>query len=154
MPLIAGFGDDIHHAAGGAVAVAGGGRAANHFDTFDYLRRHPAGIAAGVALAAPAKAHGVAAGDRLAVDQIRVFSGPMPRISIWRLLPRWPLVELPVRLTPGMVRMISRRRAGAFADLIGGDGGDARRLQVLLGGGDHHGLFSGAVLSSVAVSLR
>ncbi len=45
--------------------------------------------------------------------RIRVFSGPMPRISIWRLLPRWPLVELPVRLTPGMVRMISETsRAG------------------------------------------
>src|SRR5471032_459359 len=45
-----------------------------------------------------------------------VFSGPMPRISIWRLLPRWPLVELPVRLTPGMVRMSSliSRAGGRF----------------------------------------
>ena len=41
--------------------------------------------------------------------RIRVFSGPMPRMSICRLLPRWPLELLPVRLTPGMVRMISER---------------------------------------------
>ncbi|MNY51883.1 hypothetical protein D3C86_1875130 [compost metagenome] len=47
--------------------------------------------------------------------RIRVFSGPMPRMSIWRLLPRWPLVEFPVRFTPGMVRMISATsRAGGF----------------------------------------
>ncbi len=48
--------------------------------------------------------------------RIRVFSGPMPRISIWRLFPRWPLVELPVRLTPGMVRIISAisRAGGCF----------------------------------------
>ena len=40
----------------------------------------------------------------------------MPRISIWRLLPRWPLVELPVRLTPGMVRISSlmSRAGGRF----------------------------------------
>ncbi|VFT64061.1 Uncharacterised protein [Pseudomonas aeruginosa] len=38
-----------------------------------------------------------------------MFSGPMPRMSICRLLPRWPLELLPVRLTPGMVRMISER---------------------------------------------
>ncbi len=31
-----------------------------------------------------------------------VFSGPMPRISICRLLPRRPLVELPVRVYPGL----------------------------------------------------
>jgi hypothetical protein len=49
--------------------------------------------------------------------RIRVFSGPMPRRSIWRLLPRWPLVELPVRFTPGMARMISEMSlaGGRFA---------------------------------------
>ena len=39
--------------------------------------------------------------------KISVFSGPMPRKSIWRLLPRWPVAVLPVRLTPGMVRTSS-----------------------------------------------
>ncbi|MFT3961267.1 MAG: hypothetical protein QM701_07440 [Propionivibrio sp.] len=44
-----------------------------------------------------------------------MFSGPMPRRSICRLLPRWPLGELPVRLTPGIVRMISEMSlAGGF----------------------------------------
>ena len=41
---------------------------------------------------------------RLPSTRIRVFSGPMPRRSIWRLLPYWPEALLPVRLTPGMVR--------------------------------------------------
>jgi hypothetical protein len=38
----------------------------------------------------------------------------MPRISIWRLLPRWPLVELPVRLTPGMMISTHREREGFY----------------------------------------
>lgn len=44
---------------------------------------------------------------RLPSTRIRVFSGPMPRRSIWRLLPYWPEALLPVRLTPGMVRSSS-----------------------------------------------
>ncbi len=36
-----------------------------------------------------------------------MFSGPMPRISIWRLLPRLPLALLPVKFTPGILRMMS-----------------------------------------------
>lgn len=76
------FGDDVHHAARRTVTVAGSSRATDHFDALDHLRRDPAGIAAGITLAAPAQTDGVAAGDRLAVDQIRVFSGPMPRMSI------------------------------------------------------------------------
>ena len=148
VPLIAGFfGDDIHHAAGGAVAVAGGGRAANHFDTFDHLRWHPAGIAAGVALAAPAKAHGVAAGDRLAVDQdqgiFRAHAADINLAVVAALAAGGVAGQVDPRHGANDLRDVARR--GAFADLIGGDGGDARRLQVLLGGGDHHGLFSGAV---------
>ncbi|MNC34954.1 hypothetical protein D3C75_834180 [compost metagenome] len=38
-----------------------------------------------------------------------MFSGPMPRRSICRLLPRAPLALLPVRLTPGSRRMMSDR---------------------------------------------
>ena len=41
--------------------------------------------------------------------KISVFSGPMPRMSIWRLLPRSPEAVLPVKLTPGMVRTMSER---------------------------------------------
>ena len=39
--------------------------------------------------------------------KINVFSGPIPRISIWRLFPRCPVDELPVKFTPGMVRNTS-----------------------------------------------
>ena len=148
MPLIAGFfGDYIHHPAGGAVAVAGGGRAANHFDAFDHLRRHPAGVAAGVAFAAPAKAHGIAAGDRLAIDQdqgvFRTHAADINLAVIAALAAGGVAGQVDPRHGANDLRDVARRRA--FADLIGGDGGDARRLQILLGGGDHHGLFSSAV---------
>ncbi|CRE31070.1 Uncharacterised protein [Bordetella pertussis] len=43
-----------------------------------------------------------------------MFSGPMPRMSTWRLLPRAPLALLPVRLTPGSRRIRSDR------SLVGG----------------------------------
>ncbi len=70
MPLVVEFfGDDIHHPTRCTVTVTGGGRATDHFDAFDHLWRHPAGIPAGITLAAPAQADGVTAGDRFAVDQ-------------------------------------------------------------------------------------
>ncbi len=59
------LGDDVHHAARRAVAVARRRRAADHFDALDLVGRHPVGVAAAVALAAPAVAHRVARADRL-----------------------------------------------------------------------------------------
>ncbi len=70
VPFVATFfGDDIHHAASRTVAIACRGRTAQHFNTLDHFRRHPGGIATGITLAAPALTHGVAAGDRFAVDK-------------------------------------------------------------------------------------
>ncbi|MNS74759.1 hypothetical protein D3C72_1082430 [compost metagenome] len=70
MPLVVEFfGDDIHHAARCAVTVTRGRRATNDFDALNHFRRHPAGIATGIAFAAPAQTDGVTAGDRFAVDQ-------------------------------------------------------------------------------------
>ena len=103
------LGDDVHHAARRAVAVARRRRAADHFDALDLVGRHPVGVAAAVALAAPAVAHRVARADRLAVDQdqgvLRAHAAD---------------VDLPVVATlaagavagqvdPGMVRMICDR---------------------------------------------
>ena len=68
------FGNNVHHAAGRARAVAGGGGAAQHGDGFDVFRRHPVAVAARVALAAPTVTLGVARGNGAAVDQNqRVF---------------------------------------------------------------------------------
>lgn len=104
----AGLLGDVHHAARRAVAVARRRRAADHFDALDLVGRHPVGVAAAVALAAPAMQRTeLRELTGLPSTRIRVFSGPMPRMSICRLLPRWPLELLPVRLTPGMVRMIT-----------------------------------------------
>ena len=63
------LGDDVDHAAGCAVAVAGRSRATQHFDVVDGFGRHPVHVAPGVSLAPPAVAHRLAAVDRLAVDE-------------------------------------------------------------------------------------
>ncbi len=63
------FGNDIHHAACSPAAVTRRRRAAQHFNTLDHFRRHPVGIAARVALAAPAIAHGITRTDRDAINQ-------------------------------------------------------------------------------------
>ncbi len=70
VPFIAAFfGDDIHHAASCAIAIACRGRTAQHFNTLNHFRWNPGGIAAGITLAAPALAYGVTAGNRFTVDQ-------------------------------------------------------------------------------------
>ncbi len=144
VPLVVEFfGDDVHHATCRAIAVAGRSRAADHFDAFDHLRRHPAGITAGIALATPAQTDGVAAGDRLAVDQDQgVFRAHAANVN---------LAVVPALAAGGVAGQVNARhgaddfrhvpRGRVFADLIGGDGRHARRLQILLGGGDHHGVF-------------
>ena len=144
VPLVVEFfGDDVHHAACRAVAVARGGRAADHFDALDHLRRHPAGIAAGVTLAAPAQTDGVTAGHRLAVDQDQgVF---------WPHAADINLTVIPALAAGGVTGQVNAwhgaddfrhvARGRVFPDLIGGDGRYPRRLQILLGGGDHHRVF-------------
>ena len=131
VPLVVEFfGDDVYHAACRAVAVARGCRTADHFDTLDHLRRHPAGIAAGVALAAPAQTNRVAAGDRLAVDQDQgVFRAHAANVNLT------VVAALAAGGVPGQVnarhgaddfRHVARGRV--FADLVGGNGRHARRL--------------------------
>ncbi len=144
VPLVVKFfGDDVHHAACRTVAVARGCRTADHFNTFDHLWRHPAGITAGIALAAPAQTDRVTAGHRLAVNQDqRVFRAHTANVNLT------VVAALAAGGVPGQVHArhgaddfcyIARGRI--FADFVGGDGGHARRLQILFGGGDHHGVF-------------
>ncbi len=112
------LGDDVDHAARGAVAVAAAGprgtsmRSIISGGTGRYRR----------ASRAPRQPDAPScAGGRFAVDQNQGVSGPMPRISIWRLLPRWPLVELPVRLTPhgaDQFADVARRRAFLISSAV------------------------------------
>ncbi|CZW94860.1 Uncharacterised protein [Enterobacter hormaechei] len=144
VPLVVKFfGDDVHHAARRTITVAGSSRATDHFDALDHLRRDPAGIAAGITLAAPAQTDGVAAGDRLAVDQDQgVFRAHAANVN---------LTVVPALAAGGVTGQVNARHGAddfrhvarwrVFADLIGGDGRHARRLQILLGGSDHHGVF-------------
>ncbi len=150
MPLArAFFGDDIYHAARRAVAVAGRRRATKHFDTFNHLRRHPVGVASGVALAAPAQTHRVTAGDGLAVNQDQgVFRPHTANID---------LAIIAALAAGGVAGQVDAGHGaddfrhvpggGIFTDFIGGDGGNARRLQILLGGGNDDGVFVAGGLS-------
>ena len=64
-----------------------------------------------------------------------------PHQTVWVVDPpgagRQVIVRIPAQIQRLALCLEYRdvARRGAFADLIGGDGGDARRLQVLLGGG-------------------
>ena len=64
-----GFGADVYHATHRAGAVAGSGRAAQHFDFFNHFGRYPVGVTARVAHAAAAVAFGIARAHGFAVDQ-------------------------------------------------------------------------------------
>ena len=144
MPLvITFFGDDIDHAARGAVAVAYRRRSTNDFNALDQLRWDPVGIAAGIALAAPAQADGVTAGDRFAINQdqgiFRAHAADINLAVVTALAAGGVAGQVNARHGADDFRHVARGRV--FADLIGGDGRHARRLQILLGGGDHHGVF-------------
>ncbi len=70
VPFVAAFfGDDIHHAASRAVAIACRGRTTQHFNALDHFWWDPGGIATGITLAAPALTYGVTAGNRFTIDQ-------------------------------------------------------------------------------------
>ncbi len=151
------LGDDVDHAARGAVAVARGGRAAQHFDAFDHFRRHPGGITARVALAAPALTHRVAAGGRFAVDQNQgVFRAHAADIDL-AIVAALAAGGVAGQVNPGhgadQFADVARRRA--FFDLVGGDGGHPRRLQVLPGGGHDDGVFAARLfIRGAAVFFR
>ena len=144
MPLVVEFfGDDVDHATCRAVAVAGGRRTTDHFDALDHLRRYPAGIAPGITLAAPAQTDGVTAGNRFTVDQdqgvFRAHAADINLTVIPALAAGGVTGEVHARHGADDFRHVARGRV--FTDLIGGDGRHARRLQILLGGGDHHRVF-------------
>ena len=155
MPLVAAaFGDDIHHAARCAVAVTRRRRAAQNFNTLNHLRWYPGGIAAGIALAAPAQTHGVAAAHRFAVNQDQgVFRAHAANINL----------AIVTALAAGGVAGQVNTRHGAndfgqiaggrvLANFFGGNGRHARRLEILLGGGHHHGVFGRNGLCLFAIS--
>ena len=133
------FGNDIHHAARRAVAVAHRCRPADHLDTFDHLRRHPVGVAARIAFAAPAETHRVAAGDRHAVHQdqgiFRPHAANIDLAIVAALAAGGVAGQIDARHGADDLRYVARRRT--LFNLVGGDGGDARRLQVLLRRADH-----------------
>ena len=131
VPLVVEFfGNYVHHATCRTVAVARGGRTADHFDALDHLRRHPAGIAAGVTLAAPAQTNRVAAGDRLAVDQdqgvFRPHAANVNLTVVSALAAGGVSGQVNARHAADDFRHVARGRI--FADLVGGDGRYARRL--------------------------
>ena len=139
------FGDDIDHAARGAVAVADRRRSTNDFNALNQLRWDPVGIAAGIALAAPAQADGVTAGDRFAINQDQgIFRAHAADIN---------LAVIPALAAGGVAGQVNARHGadnfgdiasgGTFTNFLGGDRRYARRLQVLFGGSDHHRLFGG-----------
>ena len=117
-----GFGADVDHAAHGAGAVAGSGRAVQHFDFFNHLGRYPVGIAARVAYAAPAVALGVAGTHGFAVDQNqRVFRAHAADVDLAFVAAR------------AAGRVGAEGYAGHFADDVGNVVAHRRALQVLLG---------------------
>ncbi|SST07690.1 Uncharacterised protein [Acinetobacter baumannii] len=147
------LGDDVHHAARRAVAVARRRRAADHFDALDLVGRHPVGVAAAVALAAPAVAHRVARADRLAVDQdqgvLRAHAADVDLPVVATLAAGAVAGQVDPRHGPDDLRQVVARRS--LGDVLGGDDGNPRRLLgFLLGGGDH-GLL--AQLDDGAVAL-
>ena len=97
--------------------------------------------AVGIALAAPAQTDGVTAGNRFTVDQdqgvFRAHAADINLTVVPALAAGGVTGEVNARHGTNDFRDVARRRA--FADFIGGDGSNARCLQVLLGGGDNHG---------------
>ena len=69
------FGDDVHHAACRARAVACCRRAAQYADGFNIFYGHPVAVAARVALAAPAISLGIARSYGAAVNQNQCVFG-------------------------------------------------------------------------------
>ena len=144
VPLVAAlFGDDIHHATGGAVTVTCGSRPAQDFNAFDHLRRHPGRIATGIALTAPTEAHGVTTGHWFTVDQDQgVFWAHPTNINltvIAALAAGRVTGQVNARHGTNDFRDVASGRV--FANFICGDSRHARSLQVLLGGGNHNSIF-------------
>ena len=126
------FGADVDHAAHRAGAVAGGSRAAQHFDFFNHFRRHPVGVAARVAHAAAAVAFGVAGVDGFAVDEDQCVVGPH-RTDV-------DLAFVAALAARGVGAEVDARH---FADDFGDVVGNGHLLQVLRGNHRHAELLFG-----------
>ncbi len=133
------LGDDVHHAARRAIAVARCRRTAQHFDALHLVGRHPVGVTARVALAAPAVAHGIAAGDWLAVYQdqgvLRPHATDVDLAVVAALAAGGVAGQVDARHGADDLRQVAGRRA--LLDVLGGDDRHARHLLGFLrGGGD------------------
>ncbi|CFO05117.1 Uncharacterised protein [Bordetella pertussis] len=134
------LGDDVDHAAHGPGTVAGGGRAADHFDALDFLGGHPVGVPARVPVAVPAIAHRIARGDGLAVDQDEgVLGAHAADVDLAAVAPR-AAGAVAGQVDAGFAadqvgQVIGGRAAG---DLLGGDDRDAQRLLDFLFGRAQH----------------
>ena len=117
-----GFGADVYHAAHRAGAVAGSGRAAQHFDFFNHFGRYPVGVTARVAYAAAAVAFGIARAHGFAVDQNQ---------CVFRA--HGADVDLAFVAACAAGRVGAEGNAGHFADDFGNVVAHRHTLQVLLG---------------------
>ncbi len=134
------LGDDVDHPAHGAGTVARRSRATEDLDALDFLGRHPVGLAAGVAVAVPAVAHGVARGGRLAVDEdqgvLRAHPAQVDLAVVAACAAGTVAGQVDARLAADDVRQVVARRT--LPDVFRGDDGHARRLLQLFLGGAHH----------------
>ena len=139
------LGDDVDHAAGGAVTVTGCRGAAQHFDTFNHFRRDPGGIAAGITLTAPALTHRVAAAGRFAVNQdqgiFRAHAADIDLAVVAALAAGG--VTGQVNAGHGADQLADITGRWALFDFVGGNGRNPRCLQVLLGGSDNNSVLGG-----------
>ncbi|MNP13420.1 hypothetical protein D3C76_1057010 [compost metagenome] len=134
------LGDDVDHPAHGPGAIAGRGRATDHFDALDLVGRHPVGITARVALASPAVAHRTAAADRLAIDQdqgvFRAHAADVDLPVVAALATGGVAGQVDSRHGADDLRQVVGRRA--FLDVLGGDDRHARRLLGFFQCSGHH----------------
>ncbi len=131
LELVGGaLGDDIDHPAHGAGAVTCGRRATEDLDALDRFCWYPVGFTAGIAVAVPAIAHGIACAGWLAVDEDQgVFRAHAAQ------------VDLPVVATRAAGAVAGQVHPGLAADDVGQVirwrmaldifGGDDRRTQGL-----------------------
>ena len=149
------FGNDIDHAAHRAGTVAGGGRASQDGNGFDFFNRHPVAVAARVAFAAHTDAFRLARMDGFAVNQNQgVFRSHAAQVDL----------AFVATLAGGGVAGEVYTGHGAdefgnivygrpFFDVFGRNAGNAERLLELFFGGNVNGVERCAFYDGVSVGM-
>ena len=134
------LGDDVDHPTRGTRAIARRRRAADDLDAFDQFGGHPIGIAARVALAAPAHLDRVARQHGLAVDQDQRVFRPHPADVDLALVAALTCGRGPGQVDAGLLADDFRHVVddGLPFKVLLGDLGHAKCLLGLLLCGQHH----------------